>query len=61
MTTKMTIEQYFEQEKLSGPDDPRLFDYMDITPALCRMGCMTEPDGHCPHGHPSLFLAMGVI
>ena len=24
-------------------------------------GCMVEPDGECPHGHPSWFLHLGVI
>ena len=24
-------------------------------------GCRVEPDGHCPHGHPSWLLVAGVI
>ena len=24
-------------------------------------GCIVEHDGHCPHGHPSWILALGVI
>jgi hypothetical protein len=24
-------------------------------------GCWVEPDGTCPHGHPSWFLALGLI
>ena len=24
-------------------------------------GCTVEPDGVCPHGHPSWLIAMGVI
>ncbi|HUQ94624.1 MAG TPA: hypothetical protein VM120_23280 [Bryobacteraceae bacterium] len=33
----------------------------DTYPALCDEDCQVEPDGHCPHGGPSLPLAMGVI
>ncbi|HEX3822671.1 MAG TPA: hypothetical protein VHW45_20235 [Candidatus Sulfotelmatobacter sp.] len=32
-----------------------------IYPALCSDGCEVEPDGHCPHGGPSLLLALGLI
>lgn len=24
-------------------------------------GCRVEPDGHCPHGHPSWMLYLGFI
>lgn len=24
-------------------------------------GCIVEPDGHCPHGHPSWLLSLGMI
>ena len=33
----------------------------DLYPALCSEGCEVEPDGHCPHGAPSLLLALGMI
>ena len=33
----------------------------DIYPALCDEDCQVEPDGHCPHGAPSLLLAAGLI
>ncbi len=32
-----------------------------VYPALCTEGCEVEPDGHCPHGAPSLLLALGII
>lgn len=32
-----------------------------VVPACCEEGCEVEPDGRCEHGHPSIFLAMGVI
>ena len=30
------------------------------SPALCSEGCEVEPDGHCPHGHPSIMLVCGM-
>ena len=32
-----------------------------ICPACCTEGCYVEPDGTCPHGNPSLLLALGLI
>lgn len=32
-----------------------------IVPACCEDGCETEPDGCCPHGHPSILLDLGLI
>jgi hypothetical protein len=29
--------------------------------AACPHGCRVEPDGHCPHGHPSWLLKLGLI
>lgn len=31
------------------------------TPAMCLHGCNVEPDGHCEHGNPSVFLFLGMI
>lgn len=33
----------------------------DLYPAICTEDCQVEPDGHCPHGAPSLLLALGMI
>jgi hypothetical protein len=33
----------------------------DVYPAICSEDCQVEPDGHCPHGAPSLLLALGMI
>ena len=33
----------------------------DSYPAICSEDCQVEPDGHCPHGAPSLLLALGLI
>jgi hypothetical protein len=34
---------------------------MDIEPHTATDGCEIEPDGICSHGHPSWFLALGLI
>ena len=44
--------------------DQALADYSkleDAYPAMCTEDCQVEPDGHCPHGAPSLLLAAGMI
>ena len=32
-----------------------------ICPAVCEDGCQVEPDGMCPHGHPSALIVLGMI
>lgn len=34
-----------------------------ISEAVCEAtdGCLVEPDGICPHGHPSWLVALGWI
>jgi hypothetical protein len=32
-----------------------------VCPAMCDEGCEVEPDGKCPHGCPSILLAIGMI
>ena len=29
--------------------------------ACCEEGCRVEMDGYCPHGHPSILIALGMI
>jgi hypothetical protein len=29
--------------------------------ADCEEGCVVEPDGECPHGHPSVLILLGLI
>jgi len=33
----------------------------DVFTACCEEGCMVEPDGYCPHGHPSVLVKLGMI
>ncbi len=48
----MTLEEMLEES---------MFGMMSGVPALCEEYCMVEPDGNCPHGHPSTILAAGFI
>lgn len=44
-----------------NPDALQELVFDSIVPACCEDGCEVEPDGHCPHGHPSVLLKMGII
>jgi hypothetical protein len=60
---QFTLKEWLAQCGYSTANEA-LADYseMDDTyPALCSDGCEVEPDGHCPHGAPSLLLALGLI
>ena len=35
--------------------------WMENGVAKATDGCRVEPDGHCPHGHPSWLLQLGLI
>ena len=37
----------------------RIFD--GDCPAMCKHGCMVEPDGHCEHGNESMALFLNLI
>jgi hypothetical protein len=32
-----------------------------IAPACCEEYCDVEPDGVCPHGHPSILKDLGML
>ena len=61
MPTRITIKQLCEDEGLSFDDLLEAYANDSVMPALCSDGCQVEPDGHCPHGHPSLLVALGMI
>ncbi len=42
-----------------APSRDELEDMMDT--ATATDGCSVEPDGTCPHGHPSWALVLGLI
>ena len=67
-----TLEEWLQWNyaDLSG-DDPRFDEMLEEAleyfleqgwiPALCQENCSVELDGHCPHGHPSPFIELGLI
>ena len=60
---KITLKEWLVQNGYSNADEA-LADYSeldDMYPAICSEDCQVEPDGHCPHGAPSLLLALGLI
>lgn len=60
-TTALTIEQFVEQ------DGRELAEILEdavgegVIPALCTEGCEVEMDGSCPHGNPSILVALGMV
>lgn len=46
----LTLEELCEEASWDG-----------IAPACCSEGCEVEPDGRCPHGCPSVLIAVGLI
>jgi hypothetical protein len=52
-----------EKEALCPPDLDTLIEWMDEggCEADCPHGCWVEPDGTCPHGHPSWLIILGMI
>ena len=58
---QITLKEWLTQNGYASADDA-VAEYSqldDLYPALCSEGCEVEPDGHCPHGAPSLLLALG--
>ena len=43
------------------PDTEQLEEWVFDSVCDATDGCVVEPDGMCPHGHPSWLLAMGLI
>ena len=44
-----------------APDLELLEEWMMEGVCEATDGCIVEPDGVCPHGHPSWLIAMGMI
>lgn len=47
------VHELLQDNELNGMDG--------TSPALCDCGELVEPDGECPHGHPSILIALGLI
>lgn len=44
-----------------GIDMDELMEDSSSVPACCEKGCYVESDGTCPHGHPSVLLALRLV
>lgn len=60
---RISLTEWLEQNGYASAEEA-LAEYSELDssyPAMCSEGCEVEPDGHCPHGAPSLLLVLGVI
>ena len=60
---QITLNEWLKQHAYPSLEQA-LADYSELDdayPAMCTEDCQVEPDGHCPHGAPSLLLAAGMI
>jgi hypothetical protein len=60
---QISLEEWLAQNGYASAADA-LAKYSEsdpVYPALCSEGCEVEPDGRCPHGAPSLLLALGLV
>ena len=56
-------EKPVPKPRLEVPDIETLMEWEEEggCEAACPEHCWVEPDGHCPHGHPSWLLKLGLI
>ena len=43
------------------PNEEQLAEWVFDSVCEATDGCEVEPDGYCPHGHPSWLLKLGII
>lgn len=62
MATRLTMKELLEGEgcTLEALAESCMFGTRHA-PALCSEHCEVEPDGVCPHGHPSFMIEAGII
>jgi hypothetical protein len=58
---RIKVREVAEREGMNMEELMEEYALSDTVPACCEDGCKVEPDGHCPHGCPSILLAMGII
>ena len=59
MAERISVDKALAEAGIDPDDFGALSD--SVVPACCSDGCEVEPDGRCPHGHPSVLLELGVI
>lgn len=60
MARKLSVDETLEMHGLDMDSlEELVFD--GVVPACCEEGCEVEPDGRCPHGHPSVLISLGII
>ena len=53
--------QWWPEPQEDQPDEDRIAAMViDAAPCLATDGCEVEPDGFCPHGHPSWLVRLGI-
>ena len=57
----MSEELVYPEPTEDEPDLDTLIEWMEDGTCEATDGCTTEPDGVCPHGHPSWLLHLGLI
>lgn len=58
LSIRETLDLY-DYESIEDFCDQSIDDF--AFPACCEDECQVEADGHCPHGYPSLPLALGLV
>lgn len=61
---KITVSEALDRAGFDGIADVQrdaLFGARPGVPVCCECGARVEPDGHCPHGNPSVLLVRGLI
>lgn len=61
MAERISVEEALGYDPMEDPAAMTELVMDSIVPACCDEGCSVEPDGRCPHGHPSVLLALGII
>lgn len=62
MARRVTLSEVAEVEGFDDVDSmAEALIIEGVVPACCSEGCKVEPDGRCEHGHPSIYVAMGII
>ena len=57
------LEKYPQYMKVTTeyPSEEQIEEWVFDSVCEATDGCTVEPDGICPHGHPSWLLALGLI